>query len=85
MNLTDEEKERVKVLKNEINILEERSKRLNTLLEPFQQKCDHVVAKSASSKDFVLIYKGSCPDCGYIILPLEIIKIIQGQYKETEQ
>lgn len=85
MNLTEEEKERVKVLRNEIRLLEERSARLGVLLEPFQQKCGHVIAKTASSKDFVLVHKGVCPDCGHIILPLEIINLIKGQYEESKQ
>jgi len=80
MNLNEEEIERAKVLLNEVRILEDRKQRLMELLLPLQQKCDHSEVKWASKEDFVLKYKGVCPDCGEVILTMNIINMIRHQY-----
>ena len=84
MNLTEEERERAKVLLNEIRILEDRKQRLLELLLPIQQKCDHSEVKWASKEDFVLKYKGVCPECGEVILSMNIINMIRGQHVPKE-
>lgn len=50
----------------------------------YQERCGHPAIKTSSHEDFVIKFKGCCPDCGKIILSESIIKMLRGQYSKKD-
>lgn len=50
----------------------------------YQERCGHPTIQTSSPEDFVIKFKGCCPDCGKTILPESIIGMLRGQYSKKE-
>lgn len=82
--LSELEKRAVKILLNRKETALKEIENYDRQLALYQERCGHPAIQTSSSEDFVMKFKGCCPDCGKTILSENIIGMLRGQYSKKE-